>query len=159
MKFENIDRTFMGRVLFTLHQRYLVLIIGIIFITGVFTEGILWTTIFCIGVFLSMFIISFFKNIVYLKSIVLDAQENEIEITLFKFDHIISHNLYRTEDIELECYERRLVYSAYFLKVWHKNKLLIRQPAVGGWEKKTFEDITKEYKRLKSITNQSEQNS
>lgn len=145
------DRTYISRIFKSLFSGYLIYILFLIFIGGIFTEGFFWSIIVCLGVFVYISLSFSLKCIYYIKKIEFDSDKGIISLFILKFDKVYINKSFLLKDIEFEYFEQRLMYNSFYLIVRNSNLLIIKQPSVGGWRKKMFEDIVIEYKRIKSM--------
>ncbi len=151
--FNQKARTYFSRILTSLFNGYLIFILFLIFIGGVFTGGIFWSIIVCLGVF-NYIVLSFsLKCIYYIEKIEFDSEKGIVSLLILKFNRVYINKSFLANDIEFECFERRLMYNSFYLIVRNANQLIIKQSSVGGWRKKMFEEIVAEHKKLKIINN------
>jgi hypothetical protein len=45
------------------------------------------------------------------------------------------------------------MYNSYYLIISTNGKVIIKQPTVGGWKRKIFEEIIVSFKEIRSIQN------
>ena len=148
--FDQKDRPYIRRIIKSLFSGYLIYILFLIFIGGIFTEGFFWSIIVCLGVFAYLSLSFSLKCRYYIKKIEFDSDKGLVSLIILKFDKVYINKSFLLKEIDFECFERRLMYNSFYLIIRNTNHLLIKQPSVGGWRKKMFEDIVMEYKRIKS---------
>jgi len=73
-----------------------------------------------------------------------------VSLLVLKFNRVYVNKSFLANEIELECFERRLIYNSFYL-IRNTDQLIIKQPSVGGWRKNMFEEIVAEHKKLKAI--------
>jgi hypothetical protein len=147
--YEQMGRSYIERVIFSLFNPYLAFLLILFFISGAFIVSIKCAIILCICLFFYLLIIEIFDNVIHLKSINIDPHDRTISILILKFNTVYIKKSYSINEIEIEFIERRLVHRSYYLQIMHNNKRIIKQSTVGGWRKKMFEEIVEEYKKLR----------
>lgn len=151
--FNQKDRTYFSRILTSLFNGYLIFILFLIFIGGVFSEGIFWSIIVCLGVFVFIFLSFSLKCIYYIQKIEFDSEKGMVSLLILRFNRVYINKSFVVNDVEFECFERRLMYNSFYLIIRNNDQLIIKQPSVGGWRKNMFEEIVAEHKKLKAINN------
>jgi hypothetical protein len=151
-KIENA--TFLRRLTRSVFTGYLAYILILFFISNVFiSSGLLYSIYVCIAVFAFILIGLFLKNIYFLDSISIDPQSKSVTISILKYNKVHYKSTIPINEIQIELFERRLMYRSFYLIISSHEKRIIKQPTVGGWRKKTFEEIVKEFNSCKILAN------
>jgi hypothetical protein len=145
---------FLRRLSRSVFTGYLAYILILIFIGGVLTSsGLIFSIYVCLGVFAFIGIGLFLKNKYFLDSISLDPQSKSVSISILKYNKVHYKSTIPINEIQIELLERRLMYNSFYLTISINEKRIIKQPTVGGWRKKIFEEIVKEFKSIKTPNN------
>jgi hypothetical protein len=148
------DATFLRRLTRSVFTGYLAYILILVFLGGVFTSsGYLFSIYVCLGVFAFIVIGLFLKNIYFLESVSIDPQSKSLTILILKYNEVYYKSTIPINEIQVELFERRLMYKSFYLIISSHEKRIIKQPTVGGWRKKIFEDIIKAFNGSKTLSN------
>jgi hypothetical protein len=143
--------TFLMRLTRSVFTGYLAYILILVFVGGIFTSsGLLFSIYVCLGVFAFIVIGLFLKNIYFLNSISIDPESKSVTISILKYNKVYHQSTIPINEIQIELFERRLMYKSFYLIISTYGKIIIKQPTVGGWRKKIFEEIVKEFNRIKT---------
>jgi hypothetical protein len=146
------NANFLRRLFRTIFNGYLVYILILVFIGGVFSSaGFLFTLCVCLGVLVYIIIGFFIKTIYFLNSINIDPESKSVTISILKYNKVHFKSTFPINEIQMDLFERRLMYNSFHLIISTHEKRIIKQPSVGGWRKKKFEEIVKEFNCIKTL--------
>jgi hypothetical protein len=146
------NASFLSRLARTIFNGYLAYILILVFIGGIFSSsGFLFTLYVCLGILGYIIIGSFVKNIYFMNSINIDPESRSVTISILKYNKLHFKSTIPINEVQIDLFERKLMYNSFYLLISTTEKRIIKQPSVGGWRKKKFEEIVNEFSRLKTL--------